>query len=259
MVFHRKTLVLLHGHGMDNTLWDELAPLLQDHYTIIRPNVSLLTNCRTMEDYADELYRLLTNTTVSQCTLIGHSMGGYIALAFAEKYPDMLEGFGLFHSTARADNDAKKHQRDQMTDLIRTHGAAAFVRHTAPNLFGKSFREGHPEIVQDYIQHFGQLPAEALAVGMEAMRGRPDRTHVFSALPFPVLFIIGMEDQVVPFEKVVGQVEFTEQAYPFILAEAGHLGMVEQPDASARIIDWYMAQDWSNYEPGRKKSRMQTV
>lgn len=260
MVLHRKTLVLLHGHGMDDTLWDELAPLLHDHYTIIRPNVSLLTNCRTMEDYADELYRLLTNTNVSQCTLIGHSMGGYISLAFAEKYPDMLEGFGLFHSTAQADNDAKKHQRDQMTDLIRTHGAAAFIRHTAPNLFGKRFKDSYPDKVQEYIQHFGQLPAEALAVGMEAMRNRPDRTHVLADLPFPVLFIIGMDDQVVSFEKVMGQVGLPEQAFPFILAEAGHLGMVEQTDAAARIIDWYMAHDWTVNGLGKNsRSRMQEI
>jgi pimeloyl-ACP methyl ester carboxylesterase len=246
MVLHRKTLVLLHGHGMDNSLWDELAPLLHDHYTVIQPNVSLLTNCRTMEDYADELHRLLTNTSVSRCTLIGHSMGGYIALAFAEKYPDMLEGFGLFHSTAQADSDAKKHQRDQMTDLIRTHGAAAFIRHTAPNLFGKRFKEVSPEQMQDYIRKFGQLPAEALAVGMEAMRNRPDRTHVLAGMPFPVLFIIGMDDQIVSFEKIMDQVGLPEQAIPFILAEAGHLGMIERPDASARIIDWYMARDWSS-------------
>jgi pimeloyl-ACP methyl ester carboxylesterase len=242
MSLHRKNLVLLHGHGMDDSLWDDLDPLVNESYTIIRPNVSLQTSCHTVEAYADELYRLLTNTQINLCTLIGHSMGGYISLAFAEKYPDMLEGLGLFHSSALADTDAKKHQRNQMADLLRAHGTDAFLRHTAPNLFGERYKRDHPAKIQAYIQHYGQIPAEALAVGMEAMRDRPDRTHVLKSMPFPVLFILGMDDQLVPFEKAVKQVSLPKKGYPFILAEAGHMGMVEQPEAAARIISWYMDQ-----------------
>ncbi len=202
----------------------------------------LLTNCPTVEAYADELHRLLTSTSITTCTLIGHSMGGYISLAFAEKYPDMLEGFGLFHSSALADDEAKKQQRTQLAQLLRTHGTEAFIRRTLPNLFGERFKELSPEKVQQYVQEYSKLPAEALAVGMEAMRDRPDRTHVLSALACPILFIIGMDDQAVPFEKSIGQVQYPGKSFPFVLAEAGHLGMVERPDASARIIRWYMGQ-----------------
>lgn len=81
MIFQRKTLVLLHGHGMDDSIWDQLDAILNDSFTIIRPNISLLTSCQTVEAYADELHRLLTNANIQRCTLIGHSMGGYIALA----------------------------------------------------------------------------------------------------------------------------------------------------------------------------------
>lgn len=227
---------------MDDTLWDELDPLLNESYTLIRPNVSLLTSCRTVEDYADELHRLLTNAQINHCTLIGHSMGGYISLAFAEKYPNMLEGFGLFHSSALADTDAKKHQRNQMADLLRTHGTDAFIRHTAANLFGERYKRSHSEKIQGHIRQYRQLPAESLAVGVEAMRDRPDRTHVLKGMSFPVLFILGMDDQLVPFEKAMKQVALPKKNHPFILAEAGHMGMVEQPEACARIIRWYMDQ-----------------
>jgi pimeloyl-ACP methyl ester carboxylesterase len=240
---HRKTLVLLHGHGMNETLWDELVPLLGDQFTLVRPNVSMLTNCHTVEAYADELYRLLTASQITQFTLIGHSMGGYISLAFAEKFPDMLEGFGLFHSSALADDEAKRQQRTQLVQLLRTHGTEAFIRRTLPNLFGSRFKELSPEKVQDYVQQYSKLPSEALAVGMEAMRDRPDRTHVLRKLSFPVLFIMGMDDQVVPFDKAMDQAAYPARAYPFVLAEAGHLGMVERPDASARILRWYLEQE----------------
>lgn len=237
---YHKTLVLLHGHGMDDTLWDEIVPLLGDSYRLIKPNGSLLTNCTTVEAYAEELHRLLTSSQITKMTLIGHSMGGYISLAFAEKYPDMLEGFGLFHSSALADDEAKKEQRTQMAKLLRTHGTEAFIRRTLPNLFGERFKELAPEKVQKYIKRYSKLPAEALAVGVEAMRARPDRTEVLKNLPCPVLFIMGMDDQAVPFEKTMAQVDYPAKSYPFVLAEAGHLGMVERPDATARIVRWYM-------------------
>jgi len=72
------------------------------------------------------------------------------------------------------------------------------------------------------------------------MRERPDRTAVLAAMPFPVLFIIGMQDKLIPFESCISLSEYPRQSYPFILAEAGHMGMVERPDASARMISWYM-------------------
>ncbi|SDG84129.1 Pimeloyl-ACP methyl ester carboxylesterase [Dyadobacter soli] len=241
MNLHRKTLVLLHGHGIDDTIWDSLDAAINDTYTVVRPNISLLTSCQSVEEYADELHRLLTNANIQKCTLIGHSMGGYISLAFAEKYPDMLEGFGLFHSTAYADDDSKKHQRGQMIDLLRTYGTESFVKSTAANLFGDRYKELYPERIKEHIAHFGKLPAEALIAGINAMRNRPDRTAVLASLPFPVLFIIGMQDKLIHFESVIELAEYPKKSYPLIFAEAGHMGMVERPDSTARMINWYMS------------------
>ncbi|KQS24865.1 alpha/beta fold hydrolase [Dyadobacter sp. Leaf189] len=240
MNLHRKTLVLLHGHGADDTIWDYVDAVINDEFTIVRPNISLFTFCQSVEDYADELHRFLTNAGISRFTLIGHSMGGYIALAFAEKYPDMLEGFGLFHSTAFADDEAKKAQRGDMIELLRNEGTAAFITKTAPNMFGDRYKELFPEKVEAHIEYFKKLPAEALISGLTAMRSRPDRTAVLASMPFPVLFIIGMQDKLIQFESVISLSEYPKQSYPFILAEAGHMGMVERPDATARMISWYM-------------------
>ncbi|WP_353717395.1 alpha/beta hydrolase [Dyadobacter sp. 676] len=234
-------MVLLHGHGIDDTIWDSLDAAINDSYTVVRPNISLLTSCQSVEEYADELYRFLTNANIQKCVLIGHSMGGYISLAFAEKYMDMLEGFGLFHSTAFADDDAKKHQRDQMIDLLRTYGTESFIKNTAPNLFGDRYKELHPERIKEHIAYFGKLPADALIAGINAMRNRPDRTAMLAGMPFPVLFIIGMQDKLIPFESVIELAEYPGKSYPLIFAEAGHMGMVERPDATARMINWYMS------------------
>jgi pimeloyl-ACP methyl ester carboxylesterase len=240
MNLHRKTLVLLHGHGMDDRIWDHVDAALNSDFTIVRPNISLFTFCQTVEDYADELYRFLTNATITKCTLIGHSMGGYIGLAFAEKYPSMLEGFGLFHSTAYADNEAKKHQRSQTVDMLRQYGTAMFLKNTAANLFGDRYKELYPGQVKAHIEQYSKIPPEALSAGMVAMRNRPDRTAVLASMSYPVLFIIGMQDKLIPFESCIELSAFPKQSYPFILAEAGHMGMVERPDATSRMISWYM-------------------
>lgn len=240
MNLYKKTLVLLHGHGMDDTIWDYLDATLNDYFTIVRPNLSLYTSCQTIEEYADELHRFLTSANITKFTLIGHSMGGYIALAFAEKYPDLLEGFGLVHSTAYADDDAKKEQRTKASELLLNHGTEAYIKNTSSNLFGDRFKELFPEKVQAHIERYGKLPAQALATGMIAMRDRPDRTAVLAAMPYPVLFIIGMQDKLIQFESCISLSEYPKQNYPFILAEAGHMGMVERPDATSRMISWYM-------------------
>lgn len=240
MNLHRKTLVLLHGHGVDDAIWDSIDASINEYFTVVRPNISLFTFCQTVEEYADELHRFLTNAVIEKCTLIGHSMGGYIALAFAEKYPEMLEGFGLFHSTAYPDDESKKHQRNQTIDMLRNYGTEMFVKNTAANLYGDRYKELHPNKVKEHIEKYGKLPAEALIAGINAMRERPDRTAVLAAMPFPVLFIIGMQDKLIPFESCISLSEYPKQSYPFILAEAGHMGMLERPDASARMISWYM-------------------
>jgi pimeloyl-ACP methyl ester carboxylesterase len=240
MKLHRKTLVLLHGHGADDTIWDNLDANLNEYFTIVRPNISLFTFCQSVEDYAEELHRFLTNAGITQFTLIGHSMGGYISLAFAEKYPEMLEGFGLFHSTAYADDDAKKEQRTKMIELLTNYGTESFIKNTAANMFGDRYKELYPDRVQNHIAHYSKLPADALIAGLVAMRSRPDRTAVLASLPFPILFIIGMQDKLIQFESVINLSEYPQKSYPFILAEAGHMGMVERPDATARMITWYM-------------------
>ncbi len=241
MIPHRKTLVLLHGHGMDDTIWDNLDAILNDSFIVIRPNISLFTFCKSVEDYADELYRFLTSANIQICTLIGHSMGGYIGLAFAEKYPEMLQGFGLFHSTALADDETKKHQRNQTIELIRNYGTGSFIRNTAANLFGERYKELYPEKLLAHITYFSKLPEQALIVGMQAMRLRPDRTHVLKSLQVPVLIILGMEDKFIPFESGMDLAGLPKECYPFILAETGHMGMVEKPDATSRMIQWFMS------------------
>ena len=94
----------------------------------------------SMEGMAEMLKAIIDKEKISSFVLIGHSMGGYITLAFAEKYPQYLIKFGLFHSTAYADNEEKKAIRRKGIDFIKEHGAFEFLKNTTPNLFSPDYK-----------------------------------------------------------------------------------------------------------------------
>src|SRR5690606_25097329 len=112
--------------------------------------------------------------------MVGHSMGGYIALAFAEKYPKVLKGLSLVHSTATADTEEKKETRRKSIALIEKGGKDAFVKGMIPNLFSNHFKGAHPEIIQKQIEQGQKLKAESMVGFYTAMINRPDRRNVLT-------------------------------------------------------------------------------
>ena len=132
-----KPVMLLHGFAEDGTIWNHQLKKLQEHFFVIVPDLpgsgfsELLEGEIQMEDYAD-VVKTIINAELSkkkrqQFTLIGHSMGGYITLAFAQKFPNLLNAFGLFHSTAYADDDVKKEIRKKGIEFIKNNGAFFFA------------------------------------------------------------------------------------------------------------------------------------
>jgi pimeloyl-ACP methyl ester carboxylesterase len=234
-----KTLVLVHGHGLDATIWNGLKVNLSD-YQVLVPDISTETRYESIEAYAEGLKEWLEVQNIDQCVMIGHSMGGYITLAFVEKYPEMLHGFGLFHSTAYADDDAKREQRKKTLAFMETHGTAAFVRQAGPNMYAESFAQAHPEVIKNHVEKYSQLPIEAVSAGFQAIMNRPDCTQVLCDTILPVLFIFGQEDKFIPFEKNIGLSELPKDSHTLVLAHSGHMGMVEDSESTSKAIRKFM-------------------
>ncbi|AEI48399.1 alpha/beta fold hydrolase [Runella slithyformis] len=234
-----KTLVLIHGHGIDASIWEDIKPLLED-FQVLTPDFSTDTTYKSIEEYADGLYEWLGDTGVKKCVLIGHSMGGYLTLAFAEKYPEMLQGFGLFHSTAYADDEAKTEQRKKTLTFMETHGAAAFIRQSAPNMYSEAYAKENPDVIKSHVEKYAQLPTEAVIAGFKAIMNRPDRTAILRDTNLPVLLIFGEQDKLISFEKNIDLSKLSPNSHTLILKEAGHMGMVEDAKASAEEIREFM-------------------
>lgn len=230
------TIVLLHGFGEDSQIWNRQIALLSQNYRLIVPdlpgsgNSSMLSTPDTIEAYANAIEALLNHLSVNKCIILGHSMGGYITLAFAEAYPERLLGWGLIHSTAFADSEEKKLNRQRGIELMQQYGTYAFLRNTIPNLFADSYKKQETKVLDELIESAKAFTAEACCAYYKAMKNRPDRTHVLSSSKKPVLFILGTEDVAAPLNDLLQQVHLPPTAYIHILENVGHMGMLEATD-----------------------------
>ena len=163
-------------------------------------------------------------------------MGGYISLAFAEKYSDSLQGLGLFNSTAFADSDEKVANRKKGIEFIQTHGPLAFLKNTIPNLFAPQTREKNPEIPARLITLADNFSGEALVSYYESMIRRPDRSVLLSKLSIPVLIVMGEHDQAVPLADALRLCKLPKKAYIHTLTKSGHMGMWEEPERSHQLL-----------------------
>ena len=244
-------VVLVHGFGEDGNVWNELIKELQKNFLIIVPDLpgsgksEMLDRDISIEDHAEVIKTILdkelskvspTGGDLEGAVMIGHSMGGYITLAFAEKYPELLKAFGLFHSSAFADDEEKKQTRRKAIDFIKANGSYAFLRTSIPNLFaGKQ----HLKEMEDLIEEGKKFRPEALIQYYHAMINRPDRTEVLKIFKKPVLFIIGEKDNAVPLQASLQQCHFPSVAHVHIL-DTGHMGMIEESSRSLSAIEFFL-------------------
>jgi pimeloyl-ACP methyl ester carboxylesterase len=236
----KKTVVLLHGFGEDSTIWNDYASVLAKDYNVILPDYSRLTHLKTIEEYADFVHEKIQEQEIEKCAIIGHSMGGYIALAFAEKYPQKLSGFGLFHSTSFADSEEKKEARTKNIEFIQKHGSALFIRTSTPNLYAEEFAKWNPELIENHIEIASQFSPEALIAGMQAMRDRPDRRSVLKALKVSVMFIIGEKDKSVSPADAKSQIMMPKFFSSSILDNVAHMGMIEERDHCLAFLERFL-------------------
>ncbi|HEY9178769.1 MAG TPA: alpha/beta hydrolase [Flavipsychrobacter sp.] len=107
-------IVLLHGFPLDSSLWDKIVPTLAEDYLVIVPDLpgsgksTFEGNELSIDEMAESVRLILVKEQVNKVVLAGHSMGGYVALAFADLYPDAVKGLALVHSSARSDTEEKK-------------------------------------------------------------------------------------------------------------------------------------------------------
>ncbi|MGB5030268.1 MAG: alpha/beta hydrolase [Chitinophagaceae bacterium] len=249
-IFYRVTgegnpVMLVHGFGEDGTVWNNQVDFLKDKFRIIIPDLpgsgkSELIENSSLEVMAEVLHQIIHEEDIDHCVMIGHSMGGYITLAFAEMYWNHLTAFGLFHSSAYADSKEKITTRQKGIEFINEHGAFAFLKTATPNLFSPLTKAENPGLIDKQINSLDNFSPAALVSYYEAMISRPDRTAILLQATVPVLFIIGKYDNAVPPEDSLQQCHLPEKSYIHMLNRSGHMGMLEEPQQSNQILEKFL-------------------
>jgi pimeloyl-ACP methyl ester carboxylesterase len=226
-------VVLLHGFYENKEMWDAFVPELSLKYRVI--TIDLLghgqTECQgyvhSMEDQAEMVHAVLLELKIRKSVLIGHSMGGYIALAFAELYPDAMKAMVLLNSTSRADSDERKANRDRAIIAVKKNYIAC-IRMSVANLFSEKNRSIFLDEIEYVKLEALKTPLQGIVACQEGMKIRKDREVILHFAPYPILLILGKQDPVLDYDENVAQIENTNvklHTFP-----DGHMSHIENKE-----------------------------
>ncbi|WP_326981135.1 alpha/beta hydrolase [Chryseobacterium sp. MYb264] len=237
----KETLVLLHGFMENISIWSDMEPHLSENFTLLKIDLpghgqsEIIAEVQTMELVAEEVKKVLDSQNLKKVHLLGHSMGGYISLGFAEKYPEYLKSLTLFFSTYFPDDAEKKAQRIKSYRIIQD-AFAHYARAGVPNLFNpneKDILEGKIEIALQTALSTNNLGALASVKGMVE---RTDKKHILENLEAKILVIAGKHDNAVKTELLIKNLPDRTNIKSYVL-DCGHNGHWEKPSICAAIIN----------------------
>jgi len=237
----KETLVLLHGFMENMSIWDDMQPYLSEDFTLLKIDLpghgrsEKIAEIQTMGMMAEEVKKVIDDLDLEKVHLLGHSMGGYTSLAFAEKYPENLKSLTLFFSTYFPDDEEKKEQRRKSFRIIED-AFNHYVNAGIPNLFNPDeldILEGKINLAKEIALSTDNLGALACVKGMIE---RSDRKSVLENLDAKILVLAGKHDNAVKTENTIKNLPDKTNIKSYIL-DCGHNGHWEKPEICAAIIN----------------------
>lgn len=232
-------IVLLHGFLEDSSMWHDLIPLLSKKNKVIC--IDLLGHGKTesigyvhkMEDMADAVQAVLKHLRLRKYTFIGHSMGGYVALAFAKKHTRNVKGLCLMNSTYEADDDERKQLRTRANKMIQTN-FNTMVRMSFANLFSAESKVKHKDAFEAALQIALKTSLQGYIAGQEGMKLRDDSSTFFAVAPFKTCMILGEKDPVINIESTIN---FSEKhGIEYHVFGEGHMSHIEKKEEFLQVI-----------------------
>ena len=223
-------VVLLHGFLENSSMWNEVAEKMRKHHRVIC--IDLLghgqSECvgyiHSMEMMAEAVEAVLKHLRIRKSILVGHSLGGYVALAFAEKHPEKIKSLCLMNSTSKADDEERKMLRTRANKMVQTN-FEAMVRMSFSNLFSVSSRTLYKAEMDSAITEALKTSIQGYMAGQEGMKLRPNRAAVLVHSSFKKLYIIGKEDPVLDSEELIE--EAIKNNAEYIVLPNGHMSHIE--------------------------------
>jgi pimeloyl-ACP methyl ester carboxylesterase len=233
------TVVLLHGFLENQTMWNSYVPEFSIKNRVVTIDLlghgksECLGYIHSMEDQADMVQHVLRELKIRKAVLVGHSMGGYVALAYAEMYPDAMKGLVLLNSTSRADSDVRKINRDRAIAAVKQN-YSAFVRMSIANLFSEDNRERLAEQIEHVKLEALKTPLQGVVAALEGMKIRKSREVILHFASYPIQLILGKKDDVLIYEDNLKQIEGTK--IKFTTLADGHMSHLENKKQLMKVL-----------------------
>jgi 3-oxoadipate enol-lactonase len=229
-------LLLIHGYPLDHTIWSSIVPLLENDFDLVLPDLRGFGGSSSpgivyqLADLVTDLVSLLDFLKIDKTVLVGHSMGGYLGLAFAHRYPARMLGLGLIASQANADTPEKKTSRYLMADRVESDGVGE-VAETMPALLTDA-RE-----LQIILKSLIQLQRpEGVAGALRAIADRSDSSDFLHTFDFPIAIIHGLRDRIIPIDRAREILTAVQHGSLLEIKDTGHMPMLESPQLTAQAL-----------------------
>jgi pimeloyl-ACP methyl ester carboxylesterase len=229
-------LVLIHGYPLDHFIWERVVPILENDFDLILPDLrgfgqsDVVLTPFEVADMAEDIAVLLDLLKIEKAAIAGHSMGGYVALAFGQRHPARLLGMGLVASQVFADAPEKKIGRAREAEDILAHG----IGNVAETM---SIKLTDDPILQSRLKGIIlQQRPQGLAGALLAMAGRPDSTPFLPGLDIPFVVVHGQVDKLIPVERARAIKGLLKKGFLSEIEGAGHMPMMEAPQVTAEAL-----------------------
>jgi pimeloyl-ACP methyl ester carboxylesterase len=252
-MIHYRTLgtgtpvILLHGFCESNEIWGVFANMLAQRCKVIIPDLpgfgksTLPPTPFSIGDIATRMWQWIDELGIKNPIVVGHSLGGYVALSMAHQRITEIPGLCLMHSTAKPDTDEKKQNRNKTIDFVTKNGVEAYIKTFVPGLF---FNKQSPAM-KEVFAIANTTPKETLLAYTAAMRDRENRRKVLDDFTGPVLIIAGEKDEVIPLDTLMDQAVQPNKGRLSILSDTGHMGMLESTSRCVEIVAQFVGSSLS--------------
>lgn len=235
-------VVLLHGYLESLNIWDDFASSLAEHCRVIRIDLpghggsGIIRETHTMELIAESVKAILDHLKLEKVFLIGHSLGGYVTIAFLELFPERLNGFSLFHAHPLPDTPETIEKRKREINLVLEGRKDMICNVNIPNAFANDNLDKLKEEVEFAKEIARQTPDKGIVATLNGMMVRPDRRKLLAGTSSPFLWILGEKDNYIPYETIIEKVGLPENGKLVTLENSGHQGFMEEKDAVLKAI-----------------------
>lgn len=236
-------VVLLHGFTETHEAWQATATALATQYKVLAPDLPgsggtglAGDSSAEMPFMADCVWAMLAAENIDKAVLVGHSMGGYVALEMLAQQPERVLGIGLVHSHPLGDDEGKKANRDRTVSLIESRGSKHFLHGFIPNLFAEDNRKPLARLIVKLETQAAEQSVLAYVAQTKGMRDRPERLTLLQSSVLPKLVVLGSGDPILPQSVGLSFAAQLDNCQLELLPEAGHMGMYECLEKMVEIL-----------------------